>query len=201
MLGLFGKKAAGPRGAKGYRAYVVGDVHGRLDLLNQLLGQIEDDLSGRPPRETILVFLGDLIDRGPDSAGVIERLRNYQRPGVRTVFLAGNHEEVLLRVLHRACEVAVEAQYEVHDATGLFLARADLRVVGTRRLPELDGAVHRDAAQHRKDLPTPHRDVDAPQDRTPAELDRAVDDLHHRFVHVQSSAFRNAARFCRIRDR
>jgi very-short-patch-repair endonuclease len=60
--------------------------------------------------------------------------------------------EVLLRVLHRACEVAVEAQYEVHDATGLFLARADLRVVGTRRLPELDGAVHRDAAQHRKDL-------------------------------------------------
>lgn len=60
--------------------------------------------------------------------------------------------EVLLRVLHRACDVAVEAQYEVHDATGLFLARADLRVVGTRRLPEFDGAVHRSAAQHRKDL-------------------------------------------------
>lgn len=60
--------------------------------------------------------------------------------------------EVLLRVLHRACGVAVEAQFEVRDASGLFLARADLRVVGTRRLPELDGAVHRDAAQHRKDL-------------------------------------------------
>ena len=60
--------------------------------------------------------------------------------------------EVLLRVLHRACDVAVEAQHEVHDSTGLFLARADLWVLGTRRLPEFDGAVHRDAIQHRKDL-------------------------------------------------
>ena len=60
--------------------------------------------------------------------------------------------EVLLRVLHRACDVAVEAQHEVRDADGVFLARADLRILGTRRLPEFDGAVHRDAEQHRKDL-------------------------------------------------
>ena len=60
--------------------------------------------------------------------------------------------EVLLRVLHRACEVAVEAQHEVHDADGVFLGRADLRIVGTRRLPELDGGGHRDPDQHRKDL-------------------------------------------------
>ena len=47
----------------------------------------------------LLVFVGDLIDRGPDSAQVVERLRTYRHSGVRTVFLLGNHEEVLLRIL------------------------------------------------------------------------------------------------------
>ena len=88
-----------PRGARGYRAYVVGDIHGRLDLLDQLLGQIESDLAERPAKRILLVFLGDLIDRGPNSAQVIDRLRTYRRAGVRTVFLLGNHEEVLLRIL------------------------------------------------------------------------------------------------------
>lgn len=60
--------------------------------------------------------------------------------------------EVLLRVLHGAGDVAVEAQFEVSDDHGVFLGRADLRIVGTRRLPEFDGGGHRDAAQHRKDL-------------------------------------------------
>ena len=45
------------------------------------------------------MFLGDLIDRGPESAGVVERLRNYRPPHGRPIFLAGNHEEVLLRML------------------------------------------------------------------------------------------------------
>lgn len=88
-----------PRGARGYRAYVIGDIHGRLDLLDQLLDRIEQDRAERPRRKTLLVFLGDLIDRGPSSAHVIERLRSYHADGVRTVFLLGNHEEVLLRVL------------------------------------------------------------------------------------------------------
>src|SRR3546814_13579611 len=50
-------------------------------------------------RKTFIVFLGDFIDRGPDSAGVIERLRVYRPASARPVFLAGNHEEVLLRIL------------------------------------------------------------------------------------------------------
>ena len=84
---------------RGYRAYAVGDVHGRLDLLDRMLAEIESDRAGRDKRKTILVFLGDLIDRGPDSAGVIERLRSLDLVGVRLLFLAGNHEEVLLRIL------------------------------------------------------------------------------------------------------
>jgi serine/threonine protein phosphatase 1 len=93
------RKQDGPRGARGHRAYAVGDVHGRADLLHRILAEIEADMAKRPARKTLLVFLGDLIDRGPNSAQVIERLRTYQRPDVKPVYLLGNHEEVLLRIL------------------------------------------------------------------------------------------------------
>jgi serine/threonine protein phosphatase 1 len=87
------------RGKPGYRAYAVGDIHGRLDLLDIMLRRIEEDRSKRSPKQTFIVFLGDLIDRGPDSAGVVERLRHYRPTDARPIFLAGNHEEVLLRIL------------------------------------------------------------------------------------------------------
>jgi serine/threonine protein phosphatase 1 len=96
--GLMPGKSA-PRGKEGARAYAVGDIHGRLDLLEQLLARILDDIAARPQRRTFVAFLGDLIDRGPDSAGVVERLRLWRPAGVRPVFLAGNHEEVLLRMI------------------------------------------------------------------------------------------------------
>jgi serine/threonine protein phosphatase 1 len=99
ILNIRRSKKSQPKGARGYRAYVVGDVHGRLDLLEQLLEQIEHDWTERPARKVLLVFLGDLVDRGPHSAQVVERLRTFSAPGVRTVFLLGNHEEVLLRIL------------------------------------------------------------------------------------------------------
>jgi serine/threonine protein phosphatase 1 len=88
-----------PRGPTGHRAYAVGDIHGRLDLLETLLRRIEADVRTRPKRKTSIVFLGDLIDRGPSSAGVIERLRTFRPSFATTVFLMGNHEEILLRIL------------------------------------------------------------------------------------------------------
>lgn len=78
---------------------MVGDIHGRLDLLEKLLHLIERDASRRRKQKNAIVFLGDLIDRGPASAGVVERLRNYSPPFAKPLFLMGNHEEVLLRVL------------------------------------------------------------------------------------------------------
>jgi len=99
MFNFAPKRQSGPAGARGWRAYVVGDLHGRLDLLEQLLDKIHEDIERRPARKVLLVFVGDLIDRGPNSAQVVERLRTYERPGIRTVFLLGNHEEVLLRIL------------------------------------------------------------------------------------------------------
>lgn len=93
------KQKGPPCTPRGHRAYVVGDVHGRLDLLDRLLASIERDVQRRSARKSLLVFLGDLIDRGPDSRGVVERLRTYRHDRLKPYFLAGNHEEVLLRLL------------------------------------------------------------------------------------------------------
>lgn len=60
--------------------------------------------------------------------------------------------ESIMRTLHLAAEIPVEPQHEVRDAAGRFLARADLWIVGTRRLHEYDGAVHRDPQTHENDL-------------------------------------------------
>ncbi|WP_253190449.1 metallophosphoesterase family protein [Sphingomonas sp. LM7] len=89
-----------PSGPAGARAYAIGDIHGRLDLLRELTAKIEADLAARPVDRNYIIFLGDFIDRGPDSAAVIEFLRNYRGRGSRMVFLAGNHEEFFLRVLN-----------------------------------------------------------------------------------------------------
>jgi serine/threonine protein phosphatase 1 len=96
---LTGSQARVPRGKEGARAYAIGDIHGRLDLLDLILAKIEGDIASRPRRRNFIIFLGDLIDRGPDSAAVVERLRTYRPSFARTVFLSGNHEEVLLRML------------------------------------------------------------------------------------------------------
>lgn len=81
----------------GVRIYAVGDIHGRRDLLVTLCEKIRDDLEGAPAT-VLTIFLGDYVDRGPDSAGVIEQLARFDAP---TPFCAlrGNHEEVLLEFL------------------------------------------------------------------------------------------------------
>ncbi|UYY58527.1 metallophosphoesterase family protein [Sphingomonas sp. S2-65] len=83
---------------EGERVYAVGDIHGRLDLLEQLIATIEHDDARRDPANTTIIFLGDLIDRGPQSAQVIDRLSRFQRERAEgaTRLLLGNHEEVFL---------------------------------------------------------------------------------------------------------
>lgn len=84
----------------GWLAYAIGDVHGRLDLLDRLLARIEEDKAGRAADNCALIMLGDVIDRGPDSRGVVERLMQCAREPSKLVCLMGNHEEVLLRILN-----------------------------------------------------------------------------------------------------
>jgi serine/threonine protein phosphatase 1 len=88
----------------GVRLYAIGDIHGRLDLLDQLLFRIEADERARGAARTHLIFLGDLIDRGPASAGVVQRALEVQQSGRSARFLMGNHEEVFLKVLGGSLE-------------------------------------------------------------------------------------------------
>ncbi len=82
---------------EGKRIYAVGDIHGRNDMLEELMRRISDDLAGAPGGQ--LIFLGDYVDRGGDSRGVIDRLLDLQKTWPDTVFLKGNHEEIMLEFL------------------------------------------------------------------------------------------------------
>ena len=91
---------AAPRGSvpEGTRIYAIGDIHGRLDLLDSVLARIDTDMGEHPASNAIRIFLGDYIDRGPDSKRVLDRLVNYcvTEP---TVCLMGNHEAFLREFL------------------------------------------------------------------------------------------------------
>lgn len=108
MLGRLFKKTAAQRPLDsarvpdGVRVYAIGDIHGRNDLLQALLGQIEADDAARGAADTVIVFLGDLMDRGPDSAGVVETAMALRDAGRKVRFLMGNHEEVFVRACRKA---------------------------------------------------------------------------------------------------
>lgn len=126
---------------EGERWYVVGDIHGRRDLFEALIEAIDaDDAAGDQARTTV-VLLGDLIDRGPDSAGVIARARDWGT--CRKVrLIAGNHEEMFLDsfsdpetlrhfLRHGGRETVLSygldrARYDQYDLAGLQAAMAEL---------------------------------------------------------------------------
>lgn len=87
---------------EGMRIYAIGDVHGRDDLLERLLGQIEDDAASDPVKRNMLIFLGDYVDRGLQSKAVLDRLSGDLIPGFERVFLKGNHEQAMLQFLEDA---------------------------------------------------------------------------------------------------
>jgi len=98
---LFVKKMqSGPATDPGDRIYAIGDVHGRFDLLQQLMVRIaEHSASLKLPSSLNIIFLGDLIDRGPDSLKVLEYLFELQRQVKGVVVLQGNHEEIFLKAI------------------------------------------------------------------------------------------------------
>ena len=84
----------------GRRVYAVGDVHGCDDKLATLHARIAEDLAARPVDAPLLLHLGDYVDRGPDSAGVVARLAGGPPlPGMPVVNLMGNHERTMLDAL------------------------------------------------------------------------------------------------------
>jgi serine/threonine protein phosphatase 1 len=104
MLRKFLKSRAAPaRSAAaipvGQRVYAIGDIHGRLDLLDTLLAAIDADDGAREDATTSLIFLGDFVDRGADSAGVVERVRQLVDERANVRWLIGNHEEIFLAAI------------------------------------------------------------------------------------------------------
>lgn len=85
----------------GWRIYAFGDPHGRLDLLQRLRLAIDADLRASAPASRVIVGLGDYVDRGPDSRGVVELLCSGLGLDAELVCLRGNHEELLLEFVER----------------------------------------------------------------------------------------------------
>jgi serine/threonine protein phosphatase 1 len=80
------------------RIYAIGDIHGRLDLLSELLARISSDIALRPTARPLYVFLGDYIDRGSASRETIDRLIEHGKTH-ESIFLKGNHELIAIKCL------------------------------------------------------------------------------------------------------
>jgi serine/threonine protein phosphatase 1 len=96
MFTISAKTVSGPPGV---RIYAIGDIHGRLDLLDMMLDTIAAHEAAWPGGRAVLVFLGDYVDRGKHSRGVLERLMGGLPEAIEAHFLRGNHEDIMLRCL------------------------------------------------------------------------------------------------------
>ena len=88
-----------------YGLIAIGDIHGHLEKLVDLMNQV------KPTAADQLVFLGDYIDRGPDSKGVIDYLMSLQRQYPETVFIRGNHDQLMLDALHETAPERLPADW------------------------------------------------------------------------------------------
>ena len=145
---LFGPDSRGPAPAvpQGRRIYAVGDVHGRLDLFEALIAAIEADDAARGAAASEVILLGDLIDRGPDSAAVIARARSWSAQRQVRILL-GNHEEMLLRALDSDEELRHFLRWGGRETILSYLAEPDqyhradfagVRALMQAAIPELD---------------------------------------------------------------
>ena len=83
----------------GVRVYAIGDIHGCARLLGHVHGLIRDDAEAAPEARRVVVYLGDYIDRGPDSRDVVDLVMAGPGDDFELVHLKGNHEDLLLRFL------------------------------------------------------------------------------------------------------
>ena len=103
MMNLFKTDRRGqpvpPRAPAGRRIYVIGDVHGRADLLRQMQDMVLADAANFGRCQPVVVYLGDYIDRGLESRQVLDMLLNEPLPGFEEIRLLGNHEQAMLDFL------------------------------------------------------------------------------------------------------
>lgn len=136
----------------GQRLYVLGDIHGRRDLLEDMVGRVCADLVARPHPRARLICLGDYIDRGPDSRGVIETLIALEASELPTDFLLGNHDSYIAHYLEDP-DWFDRTYHWLHSAMG---GAATLASYGVPDATETDPRATRDAFAAA--FPDAHRD-------------------------------------------
>ncbi len=99
---MLGRGNRPPSVPPGRRVFAVGDIHGRRDLLEQMLSQIQEFATSATPAANSLVLLGDYVDRGPHSKGVIDHILGLDLPGWDKTYLRGNHDQAMLDFLSDA---------------------------------------------------------------------------------------------------
>ncbi len=121
-----------PRTPEGCRIYAVGDIHGRADLLDLMLEAIACDRERHPPAgRVVTIFLGDYVDRGPASRGVIDRLIALSERDDGAIFLKGNHEALFARFLN--AENDDDENYLFINGGAATLASYGVEIAGDRR--------------------------------------------------------------------
>ena len=136
----------------GTRIYAIGDIHGRLDLLTDLQAKILEDAMWHAAPRQVVVYLGDYVDRGPDSAAVLDHLIDRPLAGFEIVHLLGNHEDSLVRFLD---------DIEVGPAWLYYGGAAALASYGIEARPELlrdEAELLRLQAEARRRIPHRHLD-------------------------------------------
>jgi serine/threonine protein phosphatase 1 len=124
----------------GLRIYAVGDIHGRLDLLDKLLLSIEKDIASRSTVRPIYVFLGDYIDRGPSSRETIDRLIEHGEKR-ESVFLKGNHELIAIKCLRDRSLFDQWLRLGGLETLASYGVSTDIRAVGKQTV-QLQAAFH-----------------------------------------------------------
>ena len=128
--------------------YAIGAVHGCYEELRNLLEKVEADIAKDGDKKYAIVFLGDLIDRGPDSFSVLEYLKDYAPESVELVFLKGNHEEVF--------ESVVAGSTRALKSWFGFGGRACLRSYKVDNLGQIQMEPERLIERIQKKVPTSH---------------------------------------------
>jgi len=136
----------------GLRVYAIGDVHGCDDLLAEMHERIRADLAAEAPASHHVIHLGDYVDRGAETAGVIERVRHLAATDANVVCLRGNHEEMLLDFL-AAAEAGAEANFLANGGVAT-LASYGIAVGGWRLVRRSDESL---AARLAAQMPSEHR--------------------------------------------
>lgn len=124
---MAGVSTSNARAPEGMRIYAVGDVHGRLDLLQSMHAAIRAELAAHPVADWRIVHLGDYVDRGPDSCGVIDFLVDAMRAEPRVLALGGNHDLGFLEFLMAPQPDGLFAEFGGYDTAMSYGVRLDFR--------------------------------------------------------------------------